>query len=81
MISKIGVFAKASAGFYGWYALAGVMLINVVSGGVSLFSFGVFLPVMCAKLEWSRAVSITPLPISLSVTRVVPLKRNRHSPP
>jgi sugar phosphate permease len=42
-------------GFYGWYALGGTMLVTLVSIGAFLISFGVFLPIMCEDLGWSRA--------------------------
>ena len=43
-------------GFYGWYALSGAMTSAFVSGGALINAFGVFLPVICDKLQWSRAV-------------------------
>ncbi len=41
--------------FYGWFALAGVMLVIFVVGGSFVNSFGVFLPVICREFGWSRA--------------------------
>ena len=42
--------------FYGWYALAGVMLVIFVVGGSFVYAFAVFLPVLCQEFGWSRAV-------------------------
>lgn len=42
--------------FYGWFALAGAMLIVFIVGGVFMNSFGVLLPVITGELGWSRAV-------------------------
>ncbi|MFC1945498.1 MFS transporter, partial [Chloroflexota bacterium] len=41
--------------FYGWFVLAGAMLVFFISAGSLLFSYGVFLPVMSDGLGWSRA--------------------------
>jgi MFS family permease len=41
--------------FYGWFALAGVMMIIFIVGGTFVNSFGVFLPVICNAFGWSRA--------------------------
>jgi MFS family permease len=51
--------------FYGWIALAGAMLTAFTAGGVFLYSFGVFLPVMCAEFEWSRGVASVGLSLGL----------------
>jgi sugar phosphate permease len=42
--------------FYGWFALAGVMLVIFVVGGAFVNSFGVLLPVITVEFGWSRAV-------------------------
>ncbi len=42
--------------FYGWFALAGVMLVIFVVGGAFVNSFGVLLPVITTEFGWSRAV-------------------------
>lgn len=55
MTSKI-MTPKTGRVFYGWIALSGAMLIAFVAGGSFIYSFGVFLPVMCAEFGWSRAV-------------------------
>ena len=41
--------------FYGWFVLAGAMLVFFTSSGTFFFSYGVFLPVMSDYLSWSRA--------------------------
>ena len=51
--------------FYGWYNLAGVMLVPLIAGGAYYYSYGVFLPVMCDDLGWSRAVVSVGLSVSL----------------
>jgi OFA family oxalate/formate antiporter-like MFS transporter len=40
--------------FYGWFALAGVMLVIFVVGGAFVNSFSVLLPVITSEFEWSR---------------------------
>jgi MFS family permease len=42
--------------FYGWFALAGAMLVVLFAGGTFVNSFGVLLPVITAEFGWSRAV-------------------------
>jgi MFS family permease len=42
--------------FYGWTALTGASLAAFFNAGIFLFSYGVFLPVMCTEFGWSRAV-------------------------
>jgi sugar phosphate permease len=42
--------------FYGWFALAGLSLVVFTMSGAFVNSFGVFLPVICDDLGWSRAV-------------------------
>lgn len=42
--------------FYGWFALAGAVLVALVGSGAFIYSYGVFLPVMCSEFGWSRAV-------------------------
>lgn len=51
--------------FYGWIALAGAMLTAFTAGGAYLYSFGVFLPVMCNEMDWSRAVVSVGLSLGL----------------
>ena len=40
--------------FYGWFALAGVMLILFIVGGAFANSFAVLLPIITGEFEWSR---------------------------
>jgi MFS family permease len=47
---------KSGRIFYGWFALAGNLLVVFVVGGVFFNSFGVLLPVVSQEFEWSRAV-------------------------
>ena len=51
--------------FYGWYALAGVMLTTMASIGAVVVSFGVFLPEVSADFGWSRAAVATGLTLGL----------------
>ncbi len=51
--------------FYGWFALAGVMLVIFVVGGSFVNSFGVFLPVICDEFGWSRASVATALSLGV----------------
>ena len=51
--------------FYGWFALAGVMLVIFVVGGTFVNSFGVFLPVICNEFGWSRAVVAAALSLGI----------------
>jgi len=46
---------RSDGGFYGWIALAGAALVYFVSCGIYYYSYGVFLPIMCDDLGWSRA--------------------------
>jgi MFS family permease len=55
MTSKIMTPGKSRV-FYGWIALSGAMLTAFVASGSFVYSYGVFLPVMCAEFGWSRAV-------------------------
>ena len=49
-------FAPAKKGrFYGWAALATVVVVSGVAGG-AVSSFGAFLPSICAAHGWSRAL-------------------------
>jgi len=41
--------------FYGWTALAGVMLVYFSLCGNILYAYGVFLPSMCEEFGWSRS--------------------------
>ena len=52
--------------FYGWLALAGVMLVIFVVGGSFFNSFGVFLPVICNAFGWSRAVVAAALSLGVA---------------
>jgi MFS family permease len=56
---------RKSRPFYGWFALAGLMLIIFVMSGAFVNSFGVFLPVICDKMEWSRATVAMALSIGI----------------
>ncbi len=40
--------------FYGWFALAGVMLVICIVGGAFTNSFAVLLPIISSEFEWSR---------------------------
>ncbi|HJX13595.1 MAG TPA: MFS transporter, partial [Dehalococcoidales bacterium] len=51
--------------FYGWFALAGGMLIIFTVGGTFVNSFGVFLPVVSAELGWGRATLATALSLGI----------------
>jgi sugar phosphate permease len=51
--------------FYGWFALAGLALVVFTVSGAFINSFGVFLPVICEDLEWSRAVVAMALSIGI----------------
>jgi sugar phosphate permease len=50
------VTGKTGTVFYGWFALAGVMLVILVVGGIFVNSFGVLLPVITVEFGWSRAM-------------------------
>ena len=50
------VTVKTGRIFYGWFAVAGVMLVILSVGGVFVHSYGVLLPVITAEFGWSRAV-------------------------
>jgi sugar phosphate permease len=52
-------------GFYGWYAMAGAMLVTIINAGIYLYAFGIFLPVISAEFGWSRGL------LSTSVTLAV----------
>ncbi|MFC1871812.1 MFS transporter [Chloroflexota bacterium] len=51
--------------FYGWFVLAGAMLVFFTSAGTFFFSYGVFLPVISETLGWSRAAVGAGLSIGL----------------
>lgn len=53
--------------FYGWTALIGAMLVYFSFCGCIYYSYGVFLPVMCADLSWSRATLSSPLTVYLLI--------------
>jgi MFS family permease len=48
--------------FYGWYSFSAAVFTQLVIVGLFVYTYGVFLPVMCDDLGWSRTV------ISLGVT-------------
>lgn len=50
MISR----AEGQRRFYGWIALIGAMLVYFGMCGDVYYAYGVFLPVMCEDLGWSR---------------------------
>ena len=50
------ITGKTGGIFYGWFAVAGVMLVILAVGGVFVHSYGVLLPVITAEFGWSRAV-------------------------
>ncbi len=50
------VTGRTGGVFYGWFALAGVMLVIFVVGGVFVNSFSVLLPVITSEFGWSRAI-------------------------
>ena len=50
--------------FYGWYTLAGVLLVIVPMGGAFLGSFGVLLPEVTKEFSWGRGE------VSLALTLV-----------
>jgi MFS family permease len=56
---------KSGRIYYGWIALIGSMLTALVAGGAFIYSYGVFLPVMCEEFGWSRAVVSVGLSIGL----------------
>jgi MFS family permease len=41
--------------FYGWFSLAGVMIVMFLVGGCFVYAFGVLLPVITLEFGWSRA--------------------------
>lgn len=45
--------------FYGWVAIFGTALVFFFNTGAFFYSYGVFLPTMCADLEWSRGIVAT----------------------
>ena len=53
--------------FYGWFVLAGAMLVYFTSAGTFFFSFGVFLPVISDDLGWSRAAVGSGLSLTLLI--------------
>jgi MFS family permease len=65
MINKSGagnLTLAAGKRFYGWIAFSGGAFSGMISNGVFIFAYGVFLPVMCADLGWGLAA------ISLGMT-------------
>ena len=53
--------------FYGWFALAGCMIVICVASGAFVYSYGVFLPVVCEEFGWSRALMGTALAVGVLV--------------
>jgi MFS family permease len=51
--------------FYGWFSLAGVMLVILVAGATLFGSFAVFLPVICNEFNWSRASVASALSVGM----------------
>ena len=58
-------FAKKNGIFYGWFVLAGVMMVLIVVGGSLVNAFGVFLPVICNHFGWGRAVVAAALSLAV----------------
>ena len=52
MINK--ATTRVNRPFYGWTSLAGASL-QQITGGAYIFTFGIFLPVICSDLGWDRA--------------------------
>jgi MFS family permease len=63
MTSKVALLRKNA--FYGWISLAGASLTAIVGGGIFFYAYGVFLPVMCAYFNWSRAALALGLSLGL----------------
>jgi len=59
------VTARTRQAFYGWFALAGASLQQIVGAGAFLCSYGVFLPTMCDELGWSRTAVASGFSIGL----------------
>jgi MFS family permease len=57
--------ARKGGIFYGWFALAGVMLVIFTVGGIFNNSFGVLLPAIINEYGWSRAVTAGALSIGI----------------
>ena len=57
--------ARKGGMFYGWFALAGVMLVIFTVGGIFNNSFGVLLPAIINEYGWSRAVTAGALSIGI----------------
>jgi MFS family permease len=55
ILTSNGVPVKKGGVFYGWFVIAGVILVTVIAGGAFVSSFGVFLPVISNEFGWSRA--------------------------
>ena len=51
--------------FYGWISLAGAVLVSFVGSGAFVYSYGVFLPVICNEFGWSRTVVASGLSLGL----------------
>jgi sugar phosphate permease len=64
MTQKV-VSPRAGRPFYGWISLAGACMTAFVGGGVFFYGYGVFLPEMCTKLDWSRTALSTGLSLGL----------------
>jgi MFS family permease len=63
-VSKL-TSARKEGSFYGWFALAGAMIIYFTGIGIFFYSYGVFLPLMCSEYEWSRTLVGAGLSVSL----------------
>ena len=59
------MFNRSGRIYYGWIALIGAMMTAFVAGGAFIYSYGVFLPVMCEEFGWSRAIVSVGLSIGL----------------
>jgi MFS family permease len=51
--------------FYGWFVVAGTILVWFVTIGVFFYSYGVFLPVMSDTFGWSRTATGAGLTVAL----------------
>ena len=58
----MGITSGKSKYFYGWYSFSAVVFEQLIVVGIFVFTYGVFIPVMCDELGWSRTV------ISLGMT-------------
>ena len=56
------MITRTSKHFYGWIAFSGAVFAELIAIGIFIYAYGVFLPVMCEELGWSRTL------ISLGIT-------------